>query len=431
LKVLNEEKKIIDEQKDAVLLAELQVASETVAKKSFKFNLTANEWGDKTIYTIEDSIGTFYAMKQLQYNLRKTFKVSQANRFMIVKQLQIQLQDNFPKFIVRTDIKSFYESIPQKRLIEKINENTLLNRKSKKLISSLLFEYNQLKKESGIVENSGDERGIPRGVGISAYLAEFYMKDIDNEIKDLAFVSYYARYVDDIVVVFTPNRKDSFPDFKEMIKTIIETDKYGLKINEKESKTKPIDLINFSTNNLDFQFLGYKYTFQNKKFKEVRLSDNKMSKIKLRTYLSFSMFLKNEIVQRSLAKWLLIHQISFLTGNTRLLHNKNNILIGIYYSHSLLSVYSEDLVKLDRFLKACIAKYISDPKLIERLSTYNFQEGFRTKRFSKFRKNRIPDFRSNTQKSKRMEARRSAGRATGSRRARRPAGSCRRRPRRW
>ena len=49
--------------------------------------------------------------------------------------------------------------------------------------------------------------GVPRGFGVSAYLSELYMREIDNEIKALPDVIYYARYVDDIVIIFSPKTK--------------------------------------------------------------------------------------------------------------------------------------------------------------------------------------------------------------------------------
>jgi hypothetical protein len=62
-------------------------------------------------------------MKQLQYNVFRTFKVKQANRYQIVKQVKVLLQDKFPKFIIRTDIRSFYENVPQYELLKLIENN--------------------------------------------------------------------------------------------------------------------------------------------------------------------------------------------------------------------------------------------------------------------------------------------------------------------
>lgn len=407
LKVLNEQKDKLDEEKDQILLSELEKASDKINQKSFVFSLSAREWNEKTVYSIEkNNISAFYAMKQLQYNLRKTFKVKQANRFEIVKQVKTILEDNFPKILLRTDIKSFYENIPQSRLKAKIYENPLLSKQSKKLINSLLYEYNKLKADAGIVEEIGSERGIPRGAGISAYLAEFYMRDIDNEIRDLPDVTYYARYVDDIIIIFTPQRKEGQSDYKEIVKSIIESEnKYELKLNE--TKTQTINLIHVpKKDKQNFQFLGYKFTFNLNKFHEVLFSDNKIKKIKKRIFRSFSMYKINKLYNNpSQSKWLLIHQISFLTGNTRLIHNKSNILVGIYYSNNLIADSCPDLIKLDRFLHFAIKRYVvDDAKLLHRLCNYSFQKGFRTRRYVNFKSKRVPDFRSNTKKIKRERA---------------------------
>ncbi len=105
---------------------------------------------------------TFFALKQIQYNFRKLYKVKQANRFAIVSQIKGLLDDNFPKYVIRTDIQEFYESIPHDILLQKLNEENLLTFYSKKILFQILNEYKRL---------SGSEKGLPRGVGVSAYLA--------------------------------------------------------------------------------------------------------------------------------------------------------------------------------------------------------------------------------------------------------------------
>ena len=97
-------------------------------------------------------------MKQLQYNVRKTFQVKQSNRFEIVKQLRGIFEDGFSKYVVRIDVKSFYESISQKALFMKIEENQLLNFQSKKLLRQLIFSYENI--EDGTIYKK--DYGVPR-----------------------------------------------------------------------------------------------------------------------------------------------------------------------------------------------------------------------------------------------------------------------------
>lgn len=79
---------------------------------------------------------------------------------------------------------------------------------------------------------------------MSAYLAELYMRDIDKQIKSLPTVSYYARYVDDIIIVFTPISTKDSRDYLVEIDKIIET-KYSLARNK--VKTKTFDLVDTPT----------------------------------------------------------------------------------------------------------------------------------------------------------------------------------------
>jgi len=103
------------------------------------------------------------------------------------------LGSKFPFELVRTDISSFYESIDRQRLIEKMDRDQLLSPASKKYILQVLNSYGQI---------SNTTTGVPRGVGISAYLAELYLEPIDKAIKEIPGLVLYCRFVDDIVAVF-------------------------------------------------------------------------------------------------------------------------------------------------------------------------------------------------------------------------------------
>jgi hypothetical protein len=194
----------LNDEKDEALRKHLQEISELCNLKSFVFKLTNFEKEGKTIYTIKKDAPSFFAMKQLQFNIFKTFKVKQSDRYEIVKQLRILLEDGFSKYIIRVDVQSFYESIPQDALMKKVEENQLLNFQSKKLLKTLIYTYEK-DKDTTLFKK---EHGIPRRVGVSAYLSELYMRDIDNEIKSISDLVYFARYVDDIILVFIPRSKE-------------------------------------------------------------------------------------------------------------------------------------------------------------------------------------------------------------------------------
>lgn len=161
---INDKIKVIRENKDKELIRQLQEISKNVNNKDFSIKLTSEETDyNKHIYKTDTTLETFYSIKQLQYNIRKIFKVKQSDRYTILKQIKILLNDKFPKYIIRTDIKSFYESIPHNLLLKKIENNNLLSYRSKQLIFDIINEYESVKDKSIYSTNTG----IPRGIGIS------------------------------------------------------------------------------------------------------------------------------------------------------------------------------------------------------------------------------------------------------------------------
>lgn len=323
-KETNEKKEKLQEKKEEQLNIELQKISDIVVNNKFKIKLTKDDdITDKPVYKIEDKPEYFFALKQIQYNFRKLYKVKQANRFAIVSQIKGLLDDNFPKYVIRTDIQEFYESIPHDILLQKLNEENLLTFYSKKILFQILKEYKKL---------SGSDKGLPRGVGVSAYLAELYMRDIDKQIKSLPTVSYYARYVDDIIIVFTPISTKDSRDYLVKIDKIIET-KYSLTRNN--VKTKSFDLVDTPTS-CSLEYLGYQIEFGKLSIK-LKLTANKIARYKHRIDLVINSYLSNAKINEKKARKLLVKRLKFLTGNTRLLNNKKNILVGVFYSNNLLS----------------------------------------------------------------------------------------------
>lgn len=269
----NDSKKEIVKRKDEILNNVLQKISDGVCAKDFKISIEKGiVISGEQLYITQKRPEFFFVMKQIQYNIKRSFKVKQAERFSILRQLSSLLQDNFPKVVIRTDISKFYESISHKKLLEKITENEILNYPSKKIIKDILNDYWKILLADGKKSTTDDRKGIPRGIAISAYLAELYMKDIDNKIKLLPNVTYYARYVDDIVVIFTPanrNESKSVEEYKNEIIQIVE-ENGDLSINK--DKTKPFDfrkVLNVPKIET-FPFLGYNFIFE---YKEVEQQD--------------------------------------------------------------------------------------------------------------------------------------------------------------
>jgi hypothetical protein len=338
LKALNDEMGDLRERKEKLLTAELEGIANQISRGNLQISLTqASGPGKKMNYVVDETPATFFALKQLQRNVQTIYGVKQSNRSEIVSQLSGILADKFPKYVIRTDIKDFYESIPQEALLKTIDADALLALPSRSLLRQILNRYRDL---------SRSKVGIPRGIGISAYLAELHMRAFDAAISAHPELLYYARYVDDMVIMFAPRPNLSVRRLEPFVRK--QAAEQALPLNR--TKTIRYDL---STPRLcQLEYLGYKLTFGEGSV-GITLSDKRIAGYKNRIKRSFDAYLRRQRFDEKRARRLLVRRIQFLTGNTRLSNNKKHVMTGIYYSNSLLSGL-QDLEVLDQSLKSRI-----------------------------------------------------------------------------
>jgi hypothetical protein len=402
----------LKEEREIALEEILREISAKVNSDDYKLLINKGliKFGDQ-LYISEDIPENYFVQKQLQRNIHKTFDVKQADRKMIISQLKLLLSDNFPKVIIRTDISKFYESIPHKHLIDRIEENSLLSYPSKKIIKEILNQYWKILLNDGI-KNINDERiGLPRGIGVSAFLSELYLKDFDKILKSLPNVIFYARYVDDIIIIITPNHRNeklTSSQLKAEVKKI--ANRFNLKINE--DKTQIIDLRKSnsqrkSSKMYPLTFLGYEFKISYRKSTNIKnkiqieqlplcvgMSSKKKQKLTDKIKTAFNQF-DTDILKYagavSKSNNILVQRIKILTHNFRLYRRKDNILIGIYFSNEFLTDDLQDLIDLDDTLKSEI-KRVSlklSPIAENKLNGLSFKDGFVEKSTLNFNFNNI------------------------------------------
>jgi len=392
-KYLRALKRKLKKEKETELLIILERISNNIQNKNFSFSLTTGMFNGKTVYKIGNSPEEFFAIKQLQYNFKKLYKIKQSNRFEIVNQLNNLLSDNFPKYIIKTDIKSFYESIPNDIIISKLQQDNLLSPKSKDLVVKIIKKFKD-------IANIADTKGIPRGIGISAYLAEYYMRKVDDKIKNLTDIIYYARYVDDIIIIFSLKSTSQIPDYFSKIENIIEKDFNPLLINKKKTqiiiqkknnlqgkiykKKRKYKVVNLSSNDININYLGYSYLLNNKL--EITITDNKIQRYKKKIKLSFDEYLKFKNKRK--AYQYLRDRLTFLTKNYRLHNNKGHILTGLYFSNMLVTKL-DFLDELDKYLKWYLNRYVKNTYHKSKLSEFGFKSGFEKIEYTKLSNNQI------------------------------------------
>ena len=368
---VSEKIKSLKKQKDDKLSEELEKLGDKVNSKQFVFQLTPLSGRlSKPIYTLGNSAEIYFAAKQLQVNLRKAYVIKQSNHVQILSQLKNILSGGYPKTVLRTDIQSFYESIPHETLLAKLKKDSLLSVASKRFVSQIIWDYKRL---------TGLDIGVPRGVGISAYLAELYMRDVDRNVREIAELTYYARYVDDIIAVFTPAKVTDKCNYKAKVMRIITNHRLA----SNTTKTKCFRLGPKSTRKCSFNYLGYTIAINGSKV-ELGLSANKIWKYSRKVTVTFAAYRRDAYINERRARRLLIKRLRFFTSNARLLNSKKHILIGVYFSNTFLTVL-DGLDTLDTQLKREIS--LCGPRIKASLmSKYSaeligFRSGFEHKRF--------------------------------------------------
>lgn len=351
----------------------LSFAAETINKKEFRLEIhaLADLINGKQAYSVGSSLESILAARHLQKILKELYEIKQTSRDLIVSQIKSIMLDDFPKYLVKADISSFYESIDHKLLLEQLHSSTKLSVLAKRLITRTIKDYMAL---------SGTNKGLPRGVGISAYLAEIYLSTIDQELSASSDLIYYSRYVDDMFLVYAPRREDHTASYLPKLKSILKTK--GLTIND---KTKEFSFLAEQKGN--FEYLGYAFKIDGGS-KKIMLSNKKLAKYRARLNKSFAEYKTKHVTMREKSTAELITRVSFLTSNTRLFNKKSNAFIGVYFGNKHINDISQ-LTGLDNYLKHLTNSIGNDndndnDKLKKRLSRFSFELGFKSKVFRNF-----------------------------------------------
>ncbi len=310
--------------------------SQKISSESFKFSnfQQSNISGNKILTTT--NITDELAIRKLNDNLKKIYKVKQTDRNTIINQINSLIREEVPMSILRMDISKFYESIDREQILTKIKKDNLLSYRSILLLEQLyqLPEFAKIK-------------GLHRGISISATFSELFMRQFDSKIKLIHGIYYYARFVDDIIVFVFDNLDEVIEKIKHFLPNGLKfnSNKFNIthkiKCNCKPSCTctrNPCQCkyrCQCSKQNPifeKFEYLGYKFEFEKiakeKNKVKISLADSKVKKIKSRIIYSFLDYLKNKNFD------LLEKRIKFITGNYTVKKQDEGGMLnaGIYYN---------------------------------------------------------------------------------------------------
>ncbi|MBY7896218.1 RNA-directed DNA polymerase [Vibrio fluvialis] len=296
--------------------------------------------------------------KKLNDNIRRLFKINAGDRHAIVKQVISLLSDTQPIKVLRLDIKEFYETVDRDKVLEYVINEWLLSHQNRCVLKC----WDDSLKSIGVT-------GLPRGMSLSSTLSEIRIRPFDREVRKLENVYYYARFVDDIIIMFTGDSKQIMSDLEDILKR----NSPELSFND---KTKLIDLNCKNKPRSTLDYLGYKIITSsnvNKRNKNqkreviVKISDKKIGKIKYRVRRSFSSYVRTRNFR------LLLARLEFLTGNQYIIGDieRTRLKSGIYYNYPLINDSSQ-VKELDKYYQKLInTKKGSVAKAINYIDNYD------------------------------------------------------------
>lgn len=306
----------------------------TYAVQQWKLNgIVPSPLQKKTIHNkavfIPKKMEDAFAIKLTDRFIRKIYKVRQSDRNRIIRQLITLLKDSGSYHLIRLDIKSCYETIDFKKIINRFTDDLILAPDCIKLLNNIHID---------LLDNH-DMVGLPRGLSISPTLAELYLESLDKKIASHPDVIYSSRYIDDIIILTGEDNGDSVQ--KDIVSFMSEM---GFKINDSPNKS-----YSGPSNSAQFDYLGYSIKVEPKKNKPnnviVKVSESKIKKIKSRMALSFCDYKKNKNVT------LLKRRIEFICMLKVVRKGKNgDLLAGIAHNYQYVTDQFACLKPLDGFL---------------------------------------------------------------------------------
>jgi len=303
--------------------------------------------------------------------------------------------ESVPYRIYRWDITKYFESFDRDEVKNFINQINNLSPKNKILLFSLLEKHRDL-----------GGSGSPRGLSLSSALTELMMHEFDSKAFAHPDVFFYARYVDDIIVITSANENNQ--NFRQLAEKNLPK---GLIFNElKSQESKKIGKSAAPKKQNDkfiysFEYLGYKISIKNKTDKnknriiDIDMADKKVKKYKKRLSRAFYEFTKTGDTE------LLIDRLRFLTKNFKVYnqHIEKTKLSGIYYNYPAIQGNMSNLKDLDGFVKALVigrkgrlANLLSfklNSRLKSRILANSFVRGYENISFVTFNPERINEIK--------------------------------------
>jgi hypothetical protein len=281
-------------------------------------------------------------LRCLNRTIRQAVRIRPADRDTVIRCLATILAEGVPHRLYKLDIKKFFESIGVLDLFAQLANEPRIPRNVTLILQNFLIEL----VDRRIV-------GVPRGVPLSATLSEYLMMRFDSIVSRSKEVYFYARYVDDIIII-TGAREDK-TSFNRFIRRALPK---GLSFNS--LKTTFLDIpVQHKSNGAalvgSFDYLGYNFSIHEtvrvdnhlSRAVDVTLAPRKVRRIKSRVSRAVANFTLNGDTA------LLERRMQLLTGNYNLRDSSTGRIrnVGLYCNYRRANSMAA-LVELDSFLRS-------------------------------------------------------------------------------
>jgi len=371
---------LIDTASNRAFLA--QQARNVVESDFSSLSLRSLRVRDKTAHSIA-SAPHAVVINQLNQVIRARTGAKTSDRDTIIRRLATILSEGVPHRVYKFDIKDFYDTVDSRLLADKILVDNRIPRASLLLLAQFLTEL----RTKGI-------KGLPRGIPLSATLAEYALSEFDDFISTLPNVYFYARYVDDIIIV-TSGQEDTGP-FSKVIRRAL-----PLKLQFNAIKTRRLELPITQQRATgvagEIDYLGYRIRVHHAaridgrltRVVDLSIATKKLQRIQTRICLSIISYLNTSDLQT------LKRRFQLLTSNYNVRDYSTGQIrnVGLYCTYRRMN-QTDCLIKLDSFLRALLLgdkltlarRLTSSLTLRERqhLLSFSFLTGFKKRLFYNF-----------------------------------------------
>ena len=352
-------------------------------------NFQTSDLAGRTIYQLTDFPSELVLRKSFE-NIHKVSGIKQANRIEICRRIKLLCEEGMPFTLAKFDIQKFYESIQGCHLQDLFIRRLSTLPSTRHVLSTFIRQC-----------ESQEFLGLPRGLAISAALSELYINDFDTKIQRKLETHFYARFVDDIVMLLPPTFGS-----KSLRKNVSSMLPPGLSLNESKTKILYFNDSKFRDYRIEheFDYLGFcfivSHIIKNGRRGHYRcvkldISRSKIKKTKTRIVRALRQYIQDK-------KFVDLHdRFKVLTCNYKFYDRRKNRvrLAGLYHNYGLIDLPSSALKELDLFIRHILLSKSGElsESLAESLSKAEreellrllFTKGFKRKTYFNFSPSRL------------------------------------------